>query len=405
MVGNGFRKETRVERGLPPVVVPSFDSGTEARRIEVLKANLCRRELPDMYPRDSYRSLLTLERPVAKLVGVSTDNLLLYANGMSAVISAIESASPKAGTVLLHGTAMYSRTLKYINGPLNGRGVVPVAVDSGNICAIEKAVEEHKPDIIIFEIVANGPGVPVLDIKRLLAAQHVKERRPRIILDNTVAGPSVMPSSSLLGHNGDNDLVVVESGTKFYTRNRELCGILYTHNRDLIRTLFDARITNGTAPSISTAATINGSIPASRSRFDSNNLRACRNALTLARACHRAQQENPSLMVHHPNLPNHSNKQLADQLAPEGITPIFCIAHSGFDGASAKHDAYELTDLIFRERGVKENFGITQSFGFDASQIYPYSSFPVIRISAGTESQKKIEPMAYALYRALARVR
>ena len=387
------------------VVVPPFASAQDVKVTYALRRDIrgldgqCpdepagRQRLQDLYPRDGFNSLQDLERDIGELVGVSSGKLLAYSSGMTAIVSAIESAHPTSGTTILMGQDHYTETPRYVDDHLRPRGVKVVRVDSGDSDAVKRAIDRHSPGIILFETVANGTGMPVLDTISLFRALQ-PGRRPLVVLDNTLPTPTLVPAQVLLDGNGAQ-VVVVESGTKSYALNSEMLGILYTNDGELWTRLFSGRVTIGNNPTPSSVDTIRASLPPSKREFDSRNRRIFRNTLALAQACLLATEDSTNLIVVHPNLPGHPNYSLAQAISHEGTSPVFYINNMT--------DQFKLTDLLFEDPVIRQYCEISQSFGFSNTRIYPYYGNTYVRIAGGAAPVEEIEELSAALTRALKR--
>lgn len=387
-------------------VIPPFASAQDVKDTYALRRDIrgldgqCpdepagRKRLQDLYPRDGFNSLQDLERDISGLVGVSSSKLLAYSSGMTAIVSAIESAHPTSGTTILMGQDHYTETPRYVDDHLRPRGVKVVKVDSGDPKAVKRAIDRNSPDIILFETVANGTGMPVLDTISLFRALS-SGKRTLVVLDNTLPTPTLAPPEALLDENGAQVVVVVESGTKSYALNSEMLGILYTSNSELWTRLFSGRVTIGNAPTPSSVDTIRRNLPPSKREFDSRNRKIFRNTLALAQACLLATEDSGNLIVVHPNLPGHPNYSLAQAINHEGTSPVFYINNMT--------DQFKLTDLLFEDPVIRQYCEISQSFGFGNTRIYPYYGNTYVRIAGGAAPVEEIEEISAALTRALKR--
>ena len=352
-------------------------------------------EMRNLYPRDGFRALARLEKRLGGIIGVSSERLLAYPSGMSAVVAAIESAHLTSGSKILLGQDHYTEIARYVDEHLRPRGIGVVRVDSGNPDEIKGSITARNPDVILFETVANGTAMPVLDTSSLLSyASQKKGSGPLIILDNTLSTPTNIPASKLFS-NQPARIIVVESGTKAYAMNSETLGILYTNDKELWTQLFSSRITVGYTPSPSSIDKIAKYLPESAWSFDRRNNRIFKNTLRLAEHCLAAARENPNLVVIHPNLAVHPNTALSNSINPSGVTPVFYINNGS--------NQYELVDRLFDHPTIKKYCKISQSFGFDDTRIYPYYGSTYVRLAGGIESGGKIEEIGQAIYSVLKR--
>lgn len=372
-------------------VVPDFNSIAEVRQAQFCKENL----LPaNLYPRDGYEKLLELEQRVSSLVGVSAENLLLYSSGMSAIVDALEVTNPTQGTTILYGEELYNQSHFYLQELLAKRGVKVVPVDSGSIEDIEQAASKYNPKVIFLETVANGPDMPVLDVEGLVESSVLARQKPLIILDNTLPTPTNLPPGSILSSH--DNILALESGTKFYARNHELCGITYAREIELLDSL-KLRRRIGSGLSFSAAKVLEVTL-LPRDKFHSRNKRILSNSFTLAKACFSV--DNGQFFTVYPNLPNHPNFEYAYFNSPEGLAPLFFIQLP----LAGKLDQFSLTEKLWQNSAVKRYYQLGQSFGFDHTRIWPDPNYPAIRISAGTEGDEEIQELAEAFKNTLKEV-
>lgn len=391
------------------IVVPPFSSAQQVkesyqqrRDIRGFEEGHCRRDsdgrivdMPNLYPRDGFTTLVQLERNLSKLIGATEDSLLAYPSGMSAIVAAIESAHPTKGMTIMLGQDHYTEIPRYIDDHLRPRGVKVVRVNSGDSQEIRKSIARNRPDIILFETVANGTTMPVLDVEALFKSiGQIQDMDPLLILDSTLSTPTTTPPSFLFGDNLVR-VAVVESGTKSYAMNSEMLGILYTNDNELWTRLFSARITVGYTPAPSAVDVIVSELPDSKEQFDERNRTLLRNTLALAQACMKATWENPKLVVIHPNLPTHPNYLIAQKMNPNGVTPVFYINN--------KTDQFVLTDLLLEDPVISKYCRISQSFGFDQTRVYPYYGNTFVRFAGGAETNAEISELSQALYERLRR--
>lgn len=350
----------------------------------------------DLYPRDGSQELAALENRVGELVGIEGDSLLLYNSGMAAVTDALEIINPSQGTIIMHGFGMYSQTGRYLQGPLRKRGVLTRSEDTGDVDALLRSAEKYKPGIIIAETVGNGPDTPVLEIEVLLEGLRGNPNyHPLIVLDNTLPTSSTLPLAELT-RDTDLRLLVVESGTKFYALNRELGGLVYTYNDEIMVLLRERRRMVGSLLNASGVATLNQVLP-SKPEFDRRNRLICANTYRLAAACAQAVQVSNKLLISHPNVEPHPNKGYADARFPNGASPVFFIQI--LDGDISQ---FQVAERLWDNPRIQEFCRLGQSFGFNETRIWPDQSYPAIRIAGGTEDEDSLRLLEDAFYESLA---
>lgn len=358
--------------------VPSFSSVEEARLVLCKKANF---EPAEIYPRDGTIELSKLENRISELIGVDSNEALTFNSGMSAIVESIESSNPTSGTILAHSFQLYTQSKNYIDS-LRRRGVQTIGFDAGDSFAIKTIVEKNKPDIIFSETVANFPDMAVLDLDSLFSLKG-KDYNPLIILDNTLPSPSSLPISEILNDTKDRKVLIVESGTKFYSLNKELLGIIYGRNKELLNALMTRRRMTGSLPGMSSVRTISEVVPNSKSEFDERNRTINKNTHKLAKAFEKVQGKD--FLVFYPNLKNHPNFNYANAKFPQGSSPVLFLETIG------NLDQYDLAKKIWSNPLIRNYCELGQSFGFDKTRIWPDTNFPIVRIAGGTEKPEILE--------------
>ena len=376
------------------VGVPSFPTVEAA--IEALGKKE-RFEPSDLYPRDGTLELARLEARVANLVGVDEGKLYLFTCGMSAVVAALEVASPTGGTVIAHGNQLYSQSTKYLSEKLPQRGVKVVSFDSGSLHEIDRIIQRHCPQIIFVETVANAPGVNVLDLEGFLNLDSLTQLDPVIILDNTLPTPTTLPLADILRRHPRN-LIAVESGTKFYSLNQELSGLIYSEDKELMHKLRVTRRMVGSQLSSSAVQMMGETIPVTKEAFDRRNRLILSNTYRLAQACEVAGRKSGEFSVSHPNLQTHSNYDYASRRFPDGASPLFFVVSNG------RLDQFDLARRMWEREDIREYCDLGQSFGCDRTRIWPDAQFPAIRISGGTEEPEEVAKIAEGFRKALSHV-
>lgn len=367
--------------------VPSFADVDEARAALHKKDNY----IPaDLYPRDGTVELARLEAKYAEFVGASEGSLLLYNSGMSAVVEAIESGYPTKDDVVAHGNQLYSQSTRYISGQLRKRGIRPVAFNAGAVDEIDSTIKRHRPKIVFLETVANAPDMAVLDLQEFLRLESVGDVDPLIILDNTVPTPSVLPLVPIIS-SSDRKILVVESGTKSYGLNRELIGLVYGVDRELMESVRERRRTTGSLLSNSAIEVIDGDSFATKDDFDDRNRRGLANTLMLARSAFEATQGSSRFLISHPNLENHANFEYVRTKFPEGCSLVF------FVQCVDDMDQFQLTEALWKSEVIRGYCELGQSFAFDKTRIWPDANFPTVRISGGAEKPEDIEILSQEL--------
>lgn len=356
-------------------VVPCFSS------IDELQAGLAAKAAYasiDLYPRDGSERLALAEAQAGHLARVEDHEIALFNSGMSAVVAAVDVALEQSEThtpVLACAEQLYSQTGAYIGQRLTRRGVKVVRFDSSWPIHVQRVLEQHQPDVILSETVGNGPGVPVLDTEALLDQAKSLGSKPVVVLDNTLPLSTGLPLGNMLPK--DDNVLVAESGTKSYTFNSELSGLVYSKNQSLLDKVREYRRMTGSMPGIKSVEGILSLLPDSREAFDDRNKRIYKNTGALALALFEAQANGGDFIVSHPSLPSHDNYDYAAQNYPDGASPVLFLQCTGCA------DQFELAGRIWQNESVQTHAKLGQSFGFDHARILPDERGRVVRIAGG----------------------
>lgn len=364
------------------VSVPCFKS------VEALQDGLAakREFLPvDLYPRDGTIELCKLEARVAHLARSKAAELVLFNTGMSAVQAAIEVILDREGLlargrapVLAYSRQPYSQTAKFLAKRMKQRGIKVVGFDCGSAGSIKQVISDHQPDIVFAETVGNGPDVPVLDTESLRAIVAKQLPASTLILDNTLPLSTALPLAETF-RQGER-LLVIESGTKSYTLNSEIMGLIYSAHPGLLKDLRTYRRETGTMPGLGSLDRIGSILPKTKRAFDERNRRLYQNTQDTALAVYEPEAKGTDWAVAHPALPTHRNHQFVKEHYPHGVTPLFFIQCTG------TADQFELARRLWKHPGVRKHADLGQSFGFDRARILPREDAPAVRIAGGAHT-------------------
>lgn len=346
-------------------IVPSYSSVSEYEEELIKRGNFGD---SDFYPRDGRRLLTELEAKAAQLAGMDADELILSVSGMSAVVSAVESLQlyrGQAAQKIAAAKCMYGQTRAYVaQQEMLGREVV--YFDSSNSEEIERKLTDFRPDIVVSETVGNGPGVPVLNVESIL--RICREVKAGLVLDNTLPLSTGLPLSETISD--EDEVLVVESGTKSYTYNKEMLGVTYSKNSELLRTVRTYRRNRGFVPAIGQLERIQQLLPDEAS-FHEHNQSLFRNNEAVAKHLYAATADNSGIKVSHPKLPG---------VRCEGESPLLYVS-------CPVGEQFEVAERLMREKEVRELAGVGQSFGFkDTTQILPEEDRSAVRIAVAAKT-------------------
>ncbi len=357
-------------------VVPDFASVAELRDGLYSKAQFAN---VDLYPRDGSLLLGGVETRIAHMAGVSEEVLLSYNSGMSAVTEAIDVAlhcTESEEPVLACASDTYSQTKRYIEQWVRGKRAQVLYFDSGDPEDVSRVLSEHKPDVVVAESVANYLNTPVLDVAALLEQARQSDEQPTLVIDNTLPLSTGLPIGEMIGE--DDRAIVVESGTKSYTRNSAMLGIGFTKNAQLFDWLRRSRRTRGSVPGPEHLEKISELLPESLWDFDQRNRALFVNTGRVAVNLDESLPEGGPIVVSHPELPSHQNHDFYKGHYPNGGAPVMYVF-------SHAHNQYGLAEQLWSHDGVREQARLGQSFGFDHARIVADEHVRGVRIAGGAQ--------------------
>jgi len=356
---------------------------------ELRAANIIRKEFGpgEFYPRDGTIKLGEIEARSAYFAGVEPAELVALGSGMAAIDTAVQVALQNAPedelAVVAHARGLYIQSAILLNSQ---RHVKTVTFDSGDSTSVENVIEKHAPEVIFAETVGNGSEVPVLDVPFLFDSIRRHSPESTLILDNTLPLATACPVAEILDE--DSNILVVESGTKAYTFNKELAGWIYSKNPELINQVRAFRRMKGNGPGVATQERTLELLADTREEFDARNLKLYENAGSLALALAEVQ-EDTGFVVAHPSLASHPNYEYAKKHFPRGLAPLL------FLNGDFTADHYQFADDLRSHPTVQEHTRMVQSFGWDDTSILPYEGAPMIRISPGANTDAEVLGTAF----------
>lgn len=384
------------QESVNPTAVPSFDSVDEL--VLGMKNRDNYRE-QSLYPRYGNVSLAEAEEAASEFARVEPDELLLYTSGMAALTSALEVSLGDRlakGATLACTPALYSQTSEYIQNTLQDRGVKVVYFDPQNKDSIDIRLFNSQPDVILAETVGNSPRVPVIDTEYLMKVGNSLESNPIVVLDNTLPLSTGLPLGEQI--KADDKVVVVESGTKAYTANTEMSGMLYSKNHDILKDAKALRCSSGNLPGVASLNRICELLPSNIGQFDDRNMRLYENAASLAMYLTIAQDEGAPFKVNHPGIKSHPDHAYSSYFLHRGTSPVLFL-EVDYDYSNQ----IDITRKLWDSEEVRENAELGQSFGFDTARILPDLESPAIRIASGANTD--VHALGMALVRASMKIK
>lgn len=394
------------ETKLLQTAVPSHESAEALDRVLKTKAEPTAH---GMYPSDGTEEVVEIEWRVAALEGVEQSQTIAYQSGMVAVGSAIRTAlkyskqeRPNEPLSIAAPYESYSKTHKIFQD-YKSLGVKLKWFDSGDKDDVEDVLASN-PSVLFSETVSNGPRVPVLNHKHLLAAIRERDESscPVVVLDNTL--PTSTGLSLAQEIRSDDKVIVAGSAFKAMTKNVEPLGDAYSRNEELLKALREDRIIYSGMPTpasslatLETLLSVNGleDYEESKSLFDERNQRIFEASSRLAHILFQAELDGAPFNVWHPGVGNHPNKQYVEETFIDGIapSPVFYLGVAD-EPDRAKQVLEGLTD----SDEVRTQAKIQQSFAFDHTALLHSvgTITPYVRVAAGAETD--VNSLGEALY-------
>ncbi len=242
-----------------------------------------------------------LEELAAELEG--GHGALACSSGMAAIHISVLAALADRRKSVVAANAMYGATVSLLMSILEPSGVAVHWIDICDLDAVKKAIEEHKPGVVLMETVSN-PLLRVGAIDRI--AEMTKAAGAALIVDNTFSTPMLVRPLEL----GAN--IVVHSATKYLAGHGDVLGGLAITDEEHYEALRGfSRIYGPVLGPFEAYMTMRG-IKTFALRME----RQCKNACQIA-----------SRLASHPGVervyfladPAHPDHQTVQRLLPEGL--------------------------------------------------------------------------------------
>jgi cystathionine gamma-synthase len=155
-----------------------------------------------------------------------------FASGMAALYTALLAAgTPRGATApapraILAARDMYGATTLLLQEFFAARGTRIATCDMCDLNAVDAALEEHRPDVLLVEQLSN-PLLRVIDIRAL--AQRARAAGARLAVDSTIVTP-VLQQPLTLGAD-----LVIHSATKYLGGHGDVAGGVVVARTSLVR--------------------------------------------------------------------------------------------------------------------------------------------------------------------------
>lgn len=153
---------------------------------------------------------------------------LAFSSGMSAISSTLMALCSAGDTVLL-GNVLYGATEHLAFNVLSRFGVRTVEVDTTDLPAIERALEQNPRAVALLFETPTNPMLSVSDIAAIAARAHATNPNMKVIVDNTFATPYLQRPLELGAD------VVVHSTTKYLCGHGTVVGGIMTTISDEVK--------------------------------------------------------------------------------------------------------------------------------------------------------------------------
>lgn len=253
-----------------------------------------------VYSRYGNPTVRAFEQAVAALEGA--EDAVACASGMAAIHLALMAAGCTAGTTVVAAQDVYGATYALLARFLPLLGVETRFVDVADLEAVQRALEEARPKVFLFETLSN-PLLKVADVPALVEMAH--RTGTLVVLDHTFATPYLLQPIAL----GVD--IVVHSATKYLGGHGDvLAGVVVSSAEHIARAREWMKVLGANLAPDTAYLALRGlkTLPVRMARH-------CANALAVARWL----REHPRVArVLYPGLPDHPQHGLAKRLFREG---------------------------------------------------------------------------------------
>jgi cystathionine gamma-synthase/methionine-gamma-lyase len=249
-----------------------------------------------VYPRYASPTVSALEEAIASLE--SAEAVQAYGTGMSAIHAALLVAGARPGVSIVAAQDVYGATFSMLRGLFSTLGANVKFVDASNFRAVETAVQEIHPAILLVETISN-PLLKVANIPDLAILAHA--HGAVLLVDNTFATPYLFTP---LTHGAD---FVIHSATKYLAGHGDvMAGVVATSLENKKKLYEMNKLIGGILGPFEAWLTLRGlkTLPL---RFRQQCLNAQQVAEWLAKHPRIAR-------VNYPGLPDHPQHGIAAQL-------------------------------------------------------------------------------------------
>jgi cystathionine gamma-synthase/methionine-gamma-lyase len=271
-----------------------------------------------VYPRYGSPTVAAFEAAIANLENGEAAHA--FASGMAAIHAAILAAGGRAGTTVVAALDIYGATYALLNRLLAELGVIVHLVDATNLAAVETALAQAQPVLLVAETISN----PLLKVANVPALAQLAQRYgAKLLLDNTFATPYLYTP---LTQGAD---FVVHSATKYIGGHGDVMAGVVVTSAGRRATLYELnKLIGATLGPFEAWLALRGlkTLPL-RLQKQGDNAARLANWLT----------EHPAIaQVNYPGLATHPQHQLAQQLfGQRGFGGMLSFEIAGADQTAA----------------------------------------------------------------------
>jgi len=283
-----------------PVATPIFSTvGYLYESMDDLDAVFGGSKVGYVYTRYENPTVNAFEKAVAELEGGEAAQA--FASGMAAVHAGLLAAGMRAGTTVVTTLDLYGATTTLLKRLMTELGVTVRLVDVTDLSAVETALAEAHPTVLLVETISN-PLMKVADVPSLAVLAH--RYGAQLLVDNTFASPYLF---NPMVHEAD---YVIHSLTKYIGGHGDVTGGVVVTSSENRRKLNELnKLVGGILGPFEAWLALRGckTLP----------LRMCQQCENTIRVAQRLASHHRVAKVNYPGLPGHPQHLLAHRLFGE----------------------------------------------------------------------------------------
>jgi cystathionine beta-lyase/cystathionine gamma-synthase len=249
-----------------------------------------------VYPRYGSPTVAAFESAVADLENGEAAHA--FSSGMAAIHVALLAAGVRPGTSILSAADVYGATFALVQKLLSELGIASRHVDVTDLAAVERALAETRPRVLIAETISN-PLLKVANQPALTRLAH--QYGAQVLIDNTFASPYLF---NPCGAGAD---YVIHSATKFIAGHGDvMAGIVVTSAQNRSRMYEINKMIGSNLGPFEAWLAIRG--------LKTLPLRMGRQSETALRVSEWLERHPAVARINYPGLPSHPQHEVAARL-------------------------------------------------------------------------------------------